>query len=163
MDELNKICLLLISLACRLAKTQNSLNSQNLMVSILSLLFWITTLQPYNSSRFHITVKNKENRIYIRVEFTRKKCKTAILLYCFHTAGVLHILILLDPGISFYWKSKIIVKRKPNYEIGWFHNWPMIISHRLYAFTLQTMIFRYNYKSNDVFIHLIHYKVYLTV
>ena len=30
-------------------------------------------------------------------------------------------------------------------------------------FTLQTMIFRYNYKSNDVFIHLIHYKVYLTV
>ena len=30
------------------------------------------------------------------------------------------------------------------------------------AFTLQTMIFRYNNKSNDVFIHLIHYKVYLT-
>ena len=29
-------------------------------------------------------------------------------------------------------------------------------------FTLQTMIFRYNYKSNDVFIHLIHYKVYFT-
>ena len=31
-----------------------------------------------------------ENRIY-REEFTGKKCKTAILLYCFHTAGVLHI------------------------------------------------------------------------
>ena len=29
-------------------------------------------------------------------------------------------------------------------------------------FTLQTMIFRYNSKSNDVFIHLIHYKDYLT-
>ena len=29
-------------------------------------------------------------------------------------------------------------------------------------FTLQTMIFRYNLVSNDVFIHLIHYKVYLT-
>jgi len=29
--------------------------------------------------------------------------------------------------------------------------------------TLQTMIFRYNYESNDVFIHLIHYKVYLAV
>ena len=28
-----------------------------------------------------------ENRIY-REEFTRKKCKTAILLYCFHAAGV---------------------------------------------------------------------------
>ena len=66
-----------------------------------------------------------ENRIYIRGEFTRKKCKTAILLYCFHTAGVVHIFMLynlLGPGISFYRKSKINVKRKPNYEIGWFHN-----------------------------------------
>ena len=66
-----------------------------------------------------------ENRIYIKGEFTRKKCQTAILLYCFHTAGVLHIFMLynlLGPGISFYRKSKIIVKRKPNYEIGWFHN-----------------------------------------
>ena len=69
-------------------------------------------------------IKFIENRIY-REEFTRKKCKTAILLYCFHTAGVLHIFMLynvLVPGISFYRKSKIIVKRKPNYEIGWFHN-----------------------------------------
>ena len=55
----------------------------------------------------------------------RKKCKTAILLYCFHIAGVLHIFMLynlLGPGISLYRKSKINVKRKPNYEIGWFHN-----------------------------------------
>ena len=36
----------------------------------------------------------KAKRIYIRGEFTRKKCKTAILLYCFHTAGVLHIFLL---------------------------------------------------------------------
>ena len=65
-----------------------------------------------------------ENRIY-REEITRKKCKTAILLYCFHTAGVLHIFMLYNlfgPGISFYRKSKITVKRKPNYGIGWFHN-----------------------------------------
>ena len=34
------------------------------------------------------------HRIYIRVEFTRKKCKTAILLYCFHTAVVLQIFML---------------------------------------------------------------------
>ena len=76
-----------------------------------------------------------ENRIY-REELTRKKCKTAILLYCFHTAGVLYIFILyniLGPGISFYGNLKLILK-KPNYEIGWFHNWPMIISHRLYVF-----------------------------
>ena len=68
----------------------------------------------------------KENRIYIRAEFTRKKCKTAILfVYFFHTASVLHIFMLynlLGPGISFYRKSKINVKRKPNYEIGWFLN-----------------------------------------
>ena len=59
------------------------------------------------------------------------------MLYCFHTAGVLHIFMLynlLGPGLSFYRKSKINIKRKPNYEIGWFHNWPIIISHRLYAF-----------------------------
>ena len=70
-------------------------------------------------------VKLKENRIYIRMEFTRKKCKTAILLYCFHTAGILHIFMpynLLGPGIPFYRKSKITVKRKPNYEIGWLTN-----------------------------------------
>ena len=103
-----------------------------------------------------------ENRIY-RVEFNGKKCKPAILLYCFHTAGVLHIFMLynlLGPGISFYRKSKIIVKRKPNYEIGWFHNWPMIISHRLClplykrwfsVITINQMMF---------FIQLIHYKVY---
>ena len=67
---------------------------------------------------------NIENRIY-REEFNGKKCQTAILLYCFHNAGVLHIFMLynlLGPGISFYRKSKIIVKRKANYEIGWFHN-----------------------------------------
>jgi len=66
-----------------------------------------------------------------------KKCKTAILLYCFHTAGVLYIFALynlLGPGTSFYRKSKTNIKKEPNYEIGWFHNWPMIISHRLYAF-----------------------------
>ena len=71
---------------------------------------------------------------------------------------------LLGPDISFYRKSKINVKRKPNYEIGWFHNFDQSSFHiDFMPFTLQTMIFRFNYKSNDVFIHLIHYKVYLTV
>ena len=71
-----------------------------------------------------MSVAGIENRIY-REELTRKKCKTAILLYYFYTAGVLHIFMLynlLGPGLSFYRKSKIIVKRKPNYEIGRFHN-----------------------------------------
>ena len=57
-------------------------------------------------------VKIIENRIY-REEFTRKKCKTAMLLYCFHTAGVFNKFMLynlLGPGISFYRKSKIMLK-----------------------------------------------------
>ena len=81
--------------------------------------------ENFFSPIFARLVRSKENRIYIRGDFTREKCKTAILLYCFHTAGELHIFMLynlLGPGISFYRKSKIYVKRKPNYEIGWFHN-----------------------------------------
>ena len=69
-----------------------------------------------NTEIFLLCTSSIENRIY-REEFARKKCKTAILLYCFHTARVLHIFMLynlLVPGISFYRKSKIIVKRKPN-------------------------------------------------
>ena len=84
----------------------------------MSLCHKLKFLNPYIFvARYGVNI---ENRIYIREEFTRKKCKTAILLYCFHTAGVLHIFMLynlLDPGISFYRKSKINIKRKPNYEI----------------------------------------------
>ena len=99
--------------------------------------------------------KYKENRINSRGKFTGN------LLYCFHTAGVLHIFALynlLGPGPSFYRKSKINIKRNPNYEIGWFNNWPIIISHRLYAFHFTND----NYKSNDVFYSQnSYYKVYL--
>ena len=51
-----------------------------------------------------------------REEFTRKKCKTG------HFVHIFMLYNLLGPGISFYRKSKIIVKRKTNYEIGWFYN-----------------------------------------
>ena len=57
----------------------------------------INNYNPINLS--HVSI---ENRIY-REEFKGKKCKTAILLYCFHTAGVLHIFMLynlLGPRIS---------------------------------------------------------------
>jgi len=66
---------------------------------------------------------DKENRIYIRVKFTGKKCKTAILFYCFHTAGVLHIYLCF---ITFWAREhyfienlKLILKN-PNYEIARF-------------------------------------------
>ena len=55
----------------------------------------------------------KENRISIRVEFTRKKCKTAILLYCFQTAGVLNIFVLYNNwalGHHFIETLKLILK-----------------------------------------------------
>ena len=99
----------------------------NALTCFLELSIAVSTFEDLaNQYIFQNWVKTIENRIYIRVEFTRKKCETAILLYCFHTAGVLYIFMLyyklLGPGISFYRKSKIIVKRKPNYEIGWFHN-----------------------------------------
>ena len=93
-----------------------------------------------------------ENRIY-REEFNVKKCKTAILLYCFHTAGVLHIFMLYNlfgPGISFYRKSKINVKRNTKLWIkaGFIiDQWSFHIDSM--PSTLQMMIFRYNYKSND--------------
>ena len=55
-----------------------------------------------------IKFKSKENRIHIRVEFsTRKKRKTAILLFCFHTAGVLHIFVLYNHFIE---SLKLILK-----------------------------------------------------
>ena len=97
-------------------KETNIINS--VQSSLKSYPLWVTLCYiPAN------TPLVKENRIYLGVEFTRKKCKTAILLYFFHTAGVLHIFMLynlLGPRISFYRKSNINVKRKPNYEIGWF-------------------------------------------
>ena len=92
---------------------------------------------------------SKENRIHIRVEFTRKKCKTAILLYCFHTAGVLQIFALynlLGPGTSL---------KKTNYEIGWFHNWPMIISHSLPLYKRWFSVTTINQMM--LFIHLLHF------
>ena len=90
----------------------------------VSLINMAAVLGPENLPDLNLNLTSIENRIY-REEFTGKKSKTAILLYCFHTAGVLHIFMLynlLGPGISIYRKSKIIVKRKPNYEIVCFHN-----------------------------------------
>jgi len=70
-------------------------------------------------------VVTKENRIYIIGEFTRKSekrpfCCTVSILQVYFT--YLCYITFLGPGTSFYRKSKINVKRKPNYEIGWFQN-----------------------------------------
>ena len=60
----------------------------------------IHRMDPDSYMKTYITYK--ENRIYIRGEFTRKKCKTAILLDCFYKPISLHIFMLyncLGPGI----------------------------------------------------------------
>jgi len=64
-------------------------------------------------------VKTIEKRIYIRGEFTRKKCKAAILpvyftYLCYITFWALEY--------HFIENLKLLLKEKPNYEIGWFHN-----------------------------------------
>ena len=79
---------------------------------VIKTLFFKYSMVPFSAYEV-IYGWNKENGIYIRGEFTRKKCKTAILLYCFHTAGVLHIFMLynlLCPGISFYRNLKLMLK-----------------------------------------------------
>jgi len=70
----------------------------------------------YNKKGKHqirLLLESKRIEYNIRGEFTRKKCKTAILLYCFYTAGVLHIFMLfnlLGSGISFIENLKLILK-----------------------------------------------------
>ena len=81
----------------------------------MMLFIWyrIPQCQKWSENLNQTQLETKENRIYIGGEFTRKKCKTAILLYCFHTAGVLHLFMLynlLGSGISFCRKSQINIK-----------------------------------------------------
>ena len=91
---------------CKIDKIAVSLSAMMRKMCIILLIS--TTIETLENSLlfyqydFLLWYATKENRIYIRGEFTRKKCKTAILLYCFHTAGVLHIFMLynlLGPGI----------------------------------------------------------------
>ena len=78
---------------------------------------------------FLVSLKVQAKRIEYILEWNlleksvkRPFCCTVSIL---QPAGVLHIFMLynlLGPGTSFYRKSKIDIKRKPNYEIGWSHN-----------------------------------------
>ena len=93
---------------CLVKNTKSSLKRQNFKgYCFESVFLWHSTTEGHSTKK----------------EFTRK--------------SVLHVFVLynlLGPGTLFYRKSKINIKRKPNHEIGWFHDWPTIISHRLYAF-----------------------------
>ena len=79
---------------CTLLHNHRTVFCQLLFLSLLSYMLSELTLIRLNNTKLGSEVRTIENRIYIRGKFTRKKCKTAILLYCFHTAGVLHIFML---------------------------------------------------------------------
>ena len=74
-------------------------------------------------------IEYKLERNLLEKSVKRQFCSTVSILQVHFTYS--H---LLGPVMSFYRKSKINIKRNPNYEIGWFLNWEIIISHRLYAF-----------------------------
>ena len=68
---------------------------------------------------------DKENRIYIRVEFTRKSvkrpfCCTVSILQVYFTK--LRYITFWALEHYFIENLKLILKENPNYEIGWFHN-----------------------------------------
>ena len=72
------------------------------------------TINWFHSSstswRSSYTSRTKNSRIYIRVEFTNKKCKMAILLYCFHTASALHIFALYNLEHHLIENLKLLLK-----------------------------------------------------
>jgi len=94
-------------------------------LTFITLLFWLAVL--WTKIIEYILEGN-----LLEKSVKRPFCCTVSILQVYFT--YLRYINFSGPGISFYRKSKINVKRKPNYEISWFHNWPMIISHRLYAF-----------------------------
>ena len=57
----------------------------------------------------------KENRIYIRGEFTRKKVYNGHFVYCFHTAGVLHIFMLFNLwALEYHFIENLKLRLKAN-------------------------------------------------
>ena len=62
-----------------------STNWDRVLHYLYKLVLYLQVLRLY----LEFSVVTKENRKYIRGEFTRKNCITAIFLYCLHTAGVL--------------------------------------------------------------------------
>jgi len=56
------------------------------------------------------------------LEKSVKRPFVVLFPYCRCTSHICAVYNLLGPGTSFYIKSKINIKSKPNYKIGWFHN-----------------------------------------
>ena len=66
-------------------------------------MFWFLQGENFISVFFNQLLAKRIEYILER-NLLEKKCKTAILLYCFHTAGVINIFMLyslLGPGTSF--------------------------------------------------------------
>ena len=79
-----------------------------------------------------------------------KKCKTVILLYCFHTAGVpLYNLLGPEHPEHYFIENLKLILKKPNYEIGWVHNWPMIISQIIDQWSFQNRLYAFHFSNDD--------------
>ena len=109
-----------------------------------------------------------ENRIYIRVEFTITKsvkrpfCCTVSILQVYFT--YLRYITFWALEHHFIENLKLILKENQIMKLTGFiiDQWSFHINSM--SFTLQTMIFRYKYKSNNVFYSpYSFYKVYLAV
>ena len=104
---------------------------------ILKCNFLHVDILDITRSKYVMTSPVKENRIYIRGEFTRKKCK---MPFCC-TVSILQVYFTYLCYITFWALQyhfienlKWMLKENQIMKYGWFHNWPMIISHRLYFF-----------------------------
>ena len=78
----------------------------NFILNFHARLFKLCFFSFYTKIRISLP---KRIEYILEGKLLEKKCKTAILLYCFRTVGVLHIFMLynlLGPGILFYRKSK---------------------------------------------------------
>ena len=102
---------------------------------------------------YGLIIEKYEKRID-RVELSRKKCKTAILLYCFHTAGVLSTFVLnnlLGSKTSFYRKKilKIILFSLNQFSDAICHAFPNLFQHQLY-FTFPSSFQHKLYKKEEI-------------
>ena len=117
---------------------------------------------------FRYWVLFKENRIYIRGEFTRKKsvkrtfCCTVSILQVYFTYLCYITFWTLEYNVTE--NLKLVLKENQIMKKAIFIIDQCSFHIDSMPFTVQTMIYRYNYNSNDVFYSPnSFYKVYLTV
>ena len=74
-------------------------------------------------NRLVFTLQPKRIEYILEGNLLEKKCKTAILLYCFHTAGVLHIFMLYITfwALEYHLIENLKLMLKENHRLFGFH------------------------------------------